>query len=77
MTEIKLSIQPMERSGNSVSPMGPAAECCSVLLQQNALGQRSARSLFTSTLLYSFLCSQASKTDAYPTSLVMCVISVD
>ena len=55
MTGIRLSIQPTERSGNSVSPKGPTAECCSVLLLQNALGQRSAHSLFTSysILLYS------------------------
>lgn len=54
MTEIRLSIQPMEHSGNSVSPKGPTAECCSVLLLQNALGQRSPNSQFTSTLFYLF-----------------------
>lgn len=51
VTRIRLSIQPMKRSGNSISPMGHAAECCSVLSQSNSLGQRSAQPLFTSRLL--------------------------
>lgn len=47
----------MEHSGNSVNPKGPTAKCCSVLLQQNALGQRSANSLLLlySTSLYSMV----------------------
>lgn len=59
MTGTGLSIPPVERSGNSVSPMGPNAECCNVLLQQNTLGQRSALTVYFSCLLH----SQSRRTD--------------
>ena len=54
VTGLRLSIQPREQSGNSVSPKGPSAECCSVLHQQNALGQRSVNMQCNSTLLCLF-----------------------